>query len=206
MSVQRNCSFFLPPFAQLVQLLLILPWAFFKLLWFSDSRNNPWTNSVSRRSISASILCRSPDPFETQFLSSVAVGQIYRMWDDKASSTTGTFPAIFLEPATKVWYRRCPTWSMRIVFEIVSSQKTGLFCIVCWNDYVNLPYVLWVTSVSSYHYLTVFSAFVFPYSLQITWIFSPPLLTSENSGTAHFHKSAPTFFQLGQHICVKMEQ
>ena len=84
-----------------------------------------------------------------QFSSSEVVGLISCSWDDKTSSTTGTFPPRFQETAEKVGTENYSTWLMRIVCKNVSLRPTDLFCRYCWNDSGRTPFPATITQLFS---------------------------------------------------------
>ena len=97
----------------------------------------------------------SSDPFEVQtmqFSSTKVVGWISCSWDDKASSTTGTFPPRFPETATKGWYQK--------LLDVI-IEKCLWKCLFATNWFV-LQFLLgWLCLQYFYchHYWTVFLMF-----------------------------------------------
>ena len=74
-----------------------------------------------------------------QFSSSEKVRSISCSWDDKTSSTTGSFPLRFPKLQQKVGTKSYSTRLTRNVCKNVSPRSTDLFCSLCWNDSARSP-------------------------------------------------------------------
>ena len=76
-----------------------------------------------------------------QFSSSEVVGEHSRSWDDKTSSTTGTYTPRFPETATKVWYR--------ILLDMI-IEKSLQKCLFAADWFVLQILLEWLCSQSSF--------------------------------------------------------
>ena len=121
-----------------------------------------------------------------EFSSSEVLGYISCSWDDKTLSSTAPLPPRLPEIAKKGWYRK--------LFDMISEkclQKNPTA-----TDWIVLMIFLeWhcFQSFSCYFYLLVFSEFVFPHPLQLSWIFLTTNSTCNFWSSKSQHVSTHTF-------------
>ena len=106
-----------------------------------------------------------------QFCFNDVVGQLLCSWDDKTSSTTGIFCPRFPKTATKRWSQE--------IFDLINENNLyhclfarDWFVLQFFSERLCLPALrLWLPSAFHFDCPTLFPEFVFPYSLQLPWIF-----------------------------------
>ena len=132
-----------------------------------------------------------------QFSSSEVIEWICCSWNDKRSSTTGTFTPSFSKTATKNGAENYLTWLVRNIWQNVSSRPTGVLFRFLRMTLLAVLFPLLLRNCFLRVCLPTLFAAVLKFSL--------PLTTSAFPGAPNYKKSAPTHFANRKIFCRKLE-